>query len=314
MADLHPILRIAERQHGLITAAQLHQHHVDRNVLARLIERGVLEHAGPLLYRIGGSAPGTGQQLMAAVLGAGTRAALSHTTGLGYWGVRGFVLDPIHVVRHRDDGDHPVPGVRIHEVRDLPASEVRVLDGIPVVSPALALLQLAGMRGVHPERVGRAVDAAWSDRLVSFRSLDALLARMSQRGRPGLTLLRTLVQERGPDYTPPASNLESRVATLLAGSGLPRMRRQVDSGDGEGWIGRVDFRAEALPVVLEVQSERFHRGLTAQRHDHERLAALRRAGFEVVEASDVDVFHHPDRVLARLSVAFDRAGAARRAA
>jgi very-short-patch-repair endonuclease len=151
------------------------------------------------------------------------------------------------------------------------------------------------------------VDAAWSDRLVSYRSLDALIARMSQRGRRGLALLRDLVAERGPDHVPPASNLESRVAQILANAGLPAMRRQVDSGDGDGWIGRVDFRADAAPLVLEVQSERFHRGLTAEDADRHRLARLASAGFEVVEVTDREVFHEPQAICDRVAVALARA-------
>jgi very-short-patch-repair endonuclease len=314
MTELRLITAVAERQHGLITTAQLIRLGVSDHQLQRLLGRGILVRCSSRVHRLGGSPPTAAQQLLASVLAAGPRAALSHSTALAHWGVRGFIVDPVHVTRHRDEGDRSVRDTVVHEVRDLPASEIRVLDGIPVVSPALALLQLAGMRGVHPGRVARAVDAAWSDRLVSFRSLDALLARMSQRGRAGLRLLRELVQERGPDHVPPASNLEARVAKLLVDAGLPAMRRQVDSGDGAGWVGRVDFRAEIRPVILEVQSERFHRSLTSRRDDAARLSGLRRAGFEVVEVTDVDVFHRPEVLVERLSAAHRRIESSRRAA
>jgi very-short-patch-repair endonuclease len=115
------------------------------------------------------------------------------------------------------------------------------------------------------------------------------------------------VEERGPDYVPPASNLEARFASILERAGLPPMRRQVDTADGEGWIGRVDFRDAVLPVIAEIQSERFHRGLTAERADAERMARLRGAGFEVVEVTDVDVFHRPDHVVAAIDAARERA-------
>jgi very-short-patch-repair endonuclease len=314
MTELRLITAVTERQHGLVTTAQLIGLGVSDHQLQRLLDRGILVRCASRVHRLGGSPPTAAQQLLAAVLAAGPRAALSHTTALAHWGVRGFISDPVHVTRHRDEGDRPVRGTVVHEVRDLPTTEIRVLDDIPVVAPALALLQLAGMRGVHPERVARALDAAWSDRLVSFRSLDALVARMSQRGRAGLQLLRELVQERGPDHVPPASNLEARVAKLLVDAGLPAMRRQVDSGDGAGWIGRVDFRAEARPVILEVQSERFHRSLTSRRDDETRLGALRRAGFEVVEVTDVDVFHRPELLIERLNAAHRRIESRRRAA
>jgi very-short-patch-repair endonuclease len=222
------------------------------------------------------------------------------------------VLEPVHLVRHRDDGDRPARGHRIHEVRALPDEHLRILDGIPVVSPALALLQFAGMPRCPVGRVARAIDAAWSDRIVSYGSLTAVIEEMSRRGRPGLKILRSLVDERGPSYVPPASNLEARFEQILARSGRRPMRRQVDTGDESRWIGRVDFRDDALPVIVEVQSERFHIGLTASHDDTLRVARLQQTGFEVVEVTDVDVYHHPEVVLARLDAA--RARAARRAA
>jgi very-short-patch-repair endonuclease len=307
MADLSDFHNLAERQHGLATTEQLHDIGYDRRQIAHFAESGLVQRWGPRVVRLRGAPDTPLQRLLGHVLDAGPRAALSHSTALAHWGVRGFVAKPVHVVRRRDQGDRPARGTVVHEVRALPDDELRCLEGIPVVSPCLALLQLAGMRDVHPGRVARAVDAAWSDRLVSYRSLDALIARMSQRGRPGLTLLRDLVSERGPNHVPPASNLESRVAQILQSAGLPPMRRQVDSGDGDGWIGRVDFRAERVPLVLEVQSERFHRGLTAEAADRQRLARLASAGFEVVEVTDLEVFHDPQAICDRVATALARA-------
>ena len=315
MDDVDDRLRaVAATQHALVTTSQAVQAGLTSAALAHRLHRGSLVRLTPRVLQIAGCPVTREQGLLLPVLDAGPRAALSHTTALSLWGVRGFVDDPIHVARHRDEGDRPPRGTIVHEVRSLPCEEVRVLDQIPVVSPALALLQLAGMRTCSLERLGRAVDAAWADRLVSYRSLTSLAERLSARGRPGLTAYRAVVEERGPGYVPPASNLESRFAQILERAGRRQMRRQVDTGDGERWIGRVDFRDEDLPVVVEVQSERFHRGLTAERDDLERMAALRRAGLEVVEVTDVDVFHRPDRVVAAVEAARGRARARRAAA
>lgn len=294
---------LTARQHGLVTIDQAARLGLYRPARAHRTADGVLERVTPRVLRLAGCPDTRHQLLLLAVFDAGPRAALSHTTALALWGVRGFVDHPVHVIRHRDEGDRPPRGTIVHEVRALPDAEVRVLEGVPLVSPALALLQLAGMRTCGPERLGRAVDAAWSDRLVSHQSLSAIIDRMSARGRRGLTALRAAVDERGPGYVPPASNLESRFAQILERAGRRPMRRQVDSGDGERWIGRVDFRDEDLPLIVEVQSERFHRGLTAERDDQERLASLRRGGFLVLEVSDVDLFHRADAVLAAVEEA-----------
>jgi hypothetical protein len=291
------VLNLAERQHGLLTTDQLLGLGLSYTDIRDLGEALTLIRESPRILRVHGAPVTDAQQLMRAVLDAGPRAALANSTALAHWGVRGFQHRPIHVVRHRDEGDRPPRGVIVHEVRALPDGEIRMLEGIPVVSPALALLQFAGLRRTSHERLGTAVDNAWSDRLVSYRTLDGILERMSQRGRPGLQKLRDIVQERGPAYAPPASGLEGRVRQILRDAGIREMRRQVDTGDDESWIGRVDFRADDCPFILEVQSERFHSGLTATRADDARFALLRAAGFVVDQVTDTQVFHTPWEVV-----------------
>jgi very-short-patch-repair endonuclease len=75
-----------------------------------------------------------------------------------------------------------------------------------------------------------------------------------------------------------------------------RLRRQVETGDDERWLARVDFRDEVLPLVVEVQSEELHSAPVDKVHDAHRLEALRKAGFEVVEVTDLQVWHEPDLV------------------
>jgi very-short-patch-repair endonuclease len=120
--------------------------------------------------------------------------------------------------------------------------------------------------------------------------------------------MRELLDERGDDdYVPPASNLEHRFAAILDQAGEPPMRRQVDSG-GDRWIGRVDFRDERLPLIVEVQSETYHSALTDKHDDERRLAFLRSAGFEVVEVTDTQVWNHPGDVLDAVRAARRRLG------
>src|SRR5690606_28784720 len=110
------------------------------------IRRGELHRLTRHVLGIAGAPDTPTRRLLVHVLDAGPRSALSHTTALAHWGVRGFVPSPVHVTRHRDEGDRPARGAIVHEVRSLPDDQLRILDGVPVVSPALALLQLAGMR------------------------------------------------------------------------------------------------------------------------------------------------------------------------
>lgn len=77
------------------------------------------------------------------------------------------------------------------------------------------------------------------------------------------------------------------------------MLRQVNVG-AEDWVGRVDFRDPDLPLVVEVNSERYHAALSDGRADAARYAKLRAAGFVVLVFTDDQVWRHPREVLAQV--------------
>lgn len=188
----------------------------------------------------------------------------------------------------------------MHRVRLLPSRWTTTLEGIKIVSPELLAIQMfAACRS--EERAERLVDRLWALRLLSGRSIATCLGDLGASGRNGVGGLRRYLEPRGVEYTPPATGLEGRVAVLLAGAGIA-VRPQVDSG-GERWTGRVDFRHESLPLIVEVQSEMYHAALTNTDDDERRLARLRQDGFEVVEVWDDEVWTRPGEFVARVGQA-----------
>jgi hypothetical protein len=250
---------------------------------------------------------------MTAVLDAGAGAALAGPTAAAWWGIPGNLLEPLHIARLRDRSTTPNRIGTRHEPTELPAHHVVVLDGIPTQVPPRALFDIAGSRrrGAElpwwVERMERMVDNAWSARLVSGATLHNMLDDLAQRGRSGIRVMRQVLATRGRDYVPPASNLEARAIKVLADAGLPAMRRQVDVGDRHGWIGRVDLRDVELPLILEIQSERFHSSLIDAQLDRQRVERLERAGFVVVEVLETDVWHRPHALVATVQQGRHRA-------
>jgi very-short-patch-repair endonuclease len=303
--DLDHLLRpLAARQLGLVTVEQAMAVGATSDVLRRMVDGRRWERATPRILRLLGTPTSLEQRALASVLDAGHGGALSHSSSLAHWGVAGNRLRPFHVTRTRDRANRPGRLATVHEPLVLPEHHVVELDGIRVTVPARALIEVAGMRRRGAElpwwvdRIARMVDTAWAQRLVSGASLRAMVDELSERGRPGLRVMRQVLAERGEGYVPPASGLEARVAQILARAGLGSMRRQVDLGDQHRWIGRVDFVDEPPSrVVLEVQSERFHSSLIDRQLDGERRKRLARAGYEVVEVTDVDVWHRPHVVV-----------------
>ncbi|WCO65472.1 DUF559 domain-containing protein [Iamia majanohamensis] len=189
----------------------------------------------------------------------------------------------------------------VHLPRHLPDPFAADLDGVPVVRPALILLQLAPR--VHPARLARLLDWMWTRRLLSGPSVRAELEPVMHRGRAGTAVLRDLLDSLPDDYVPAASGLESRFASIVADHDLPAMRRQVDLGDGERWCGRVDFLACDLPLVVEVDSDRYHRALTDREADRRRQGRLDAAGFVVARVDEFQVWHRPGEVVERVRAA-----------
>jgi hypothetical protein len=319
MATDRPLREIAERHHGLCTVERALDH-LSHDELRYLVDGVRWDRCTPRVLRLVGAPRSSLQAAMAAVLDAGIGGALSHTSAAAHWRVSGNPIRPFHVTRARDRSNRPGRLAVVHEPIVLPAHHVVVLDDVPVVVPARALIEVAGMqrRGAELEwwvrKIARMVDAAWAMRLVSGVTMRAMIDELAERGRPGIGTIRQVMAERPNSYVPPASGLEGRFAEILRRAGEPPMDRQVDCGDDTRWIGRVDFIDRGLSVIAEIQSERFHASFIDRQLDAERIADLEAAGFRVIEISETDVWHRPTVVVDRIRMARAEARAHHRAA
>lgn len=226
---------------------------------------------------------------MAAVLGTGSGATLSHTSAAALLDLPGFTIDPLVVSIPRTR--RLLDGVRIEQSLALPERHRRVVDGIPCTSVARTLFDLCG--DIRPRRAERALDTALSRRRVTIPALWRVLIDLAVQGRKGTVLMRALLTERGGDYVPPASELEARFIELAKAQGLPVPRRQVDLGDSDSWIGRVDFVFQDAKIVVEVDSAEFHDGLLDRRSDAERDRRLKADGWTVLRFRWRDVTDRP---------------------
>jgi very-short-patch-repair endonuclease len=165
-----------------------------------------------------------------------------------------------------------------------------------VTTPSRVLFDLAGI--VHPARLARSVDDALAKRLTNVRALHALLDVLAQRGRAGIRAMRVVLAERPPGWRAPESHLEARTQQILRDGGLPPFERQVDVGDDDGWIGRVDFLERRNSVVLQVDGDRWHSSLLDRVADAEQTARLHRAGFVVARVTEAQVWLRPASVIA----------------
>jgi very-short-patch-repair endonuclease len=286
-------------QHGFITRTDAYCAGLSKKALRHRVARGEWVPHGPRMLLRSGTPWTRASPLMRAVLDAGPGAVISHTTAAAWWGLPGFDLLRIHITRPRGMTSAPAAFAgHLHEVLTLSTDQVTVLDGVPIVRPERAIFELCAT--AHPLRAERALDTGWAKSLYSGDSLRRIHKELAKSGRGGTVLLRELLKARPPGWIPPASNLEARFGTITREALLGEWRRQVDLGDDTHWCGRVDFLSTKWPLVVEVQSERYHAALSDQLHDAARKRGLEDAGLVVVEVWDTQVWHRKHEVIAAI--------------
>ncbi len=142
--------RLAARQHGVVTTAQLLDAGVGRRSIARRVASGWLVPLHRGVYQVGPVAAPLGRE-MAAILACG--GALSHQTAAAIWGFG----RRDHVVHVTVEGQarRAREGVRIHRTASLDAV---IHNGLPLTDPARTLRDLE--RSATIDEVERARERA----------------------------------------------------------------------------------------------------------------------------------------------------------
>ena len=234
------------------------------------------------------------QELLAAQLAAGPRAAVARLSALAFWRIPGFPEACIDIANPYGSNHSPALG-SLRQSCDLPEHHIVVSDGIRVTRPSRALFDVAAI--IKPQRLERAVSNALAMRLTNERNLVAILEELGKRGRAGTAAFRKLLERRASGMRP-ESGLEAMFLRQLEREGLPIPECQVWLGDDE-LIGRVDFFWRPQLGVGEVDSDRFHDGPLDVKADEDRDARLRAAGLRVERFPEWEIRDAPEKAMAR---------------
>jgi hypothetical protein len=184
----------------------------------------------------------------------------------------------------------------------LPAGHVISCRGLAVTSVARTVVDLARASSF---RAGVVVaDSALRRRQASKAGLDLCITTCARW--PGIQNARRVVAFADGRAE---SVLESISRVAFDDLGLPPPDLQAWVG-GEEIIGRADFLWRAYRTVGEADGALKYADPARAMAQLERDARLRAAGFEVVHFTWQDITRMPDKVLARIKMAFRR-GAAR---
>jgi predicted transcriptional regulator of viral defense system len=263
--DAERLVALAESRGGVVTRAELRECGLSNATVARWIRAGRLHRIYRGVYALGHRALGITARLHAALLYAGPKAALSHTTASWLWGFWGTEPKRIHLsVATRLPS---MPDVCLHHPR---TTDATTHNGLSVITPQRTLLDLATQ--VDHGQLRKALAEAEYLKLVDLDALNALL----RRGQPGSTALRKAITAHLPQLARTRSVLEERFLALCEAYALPIPSLNVVV---EGFL--VDGLWEKSHLVVELDSQGAHGTAIRVGNDHDRDLALRAAGYDV---------------------------------
>lgn len=269
------VLRLAARQNGVVSRAQVLSEGVTARQLDRRREKRLWVSVFPGVYRIEGAPLTWMQQVNAAALWVGETGVVCHRTAAALWGLPRFAeAGPVHV-------SHPTylpppEGVVTHQT-GLGPRDVVLYRGLRTTALARTLLDLAATEAAGDVRA--AVDFVLARKRMSIDEFRALVIR--SRGRRGVRLLRSMLRAFEGGDGPTESELEARVMELIDAEGLPRPRRQHSLRVAGRWR-RLDFFFPGTNVVIEADGFAWHANPISFEKDRERANALAAQGFVVL--------------------------------
>ncbi|MBS1848816.1 MAG: DUF559 domain-containing protein [Actinobacteria bacterium] len=303
----HDIIRLAHAQHGVFSTDQLPG--IEGSKLRDRVASGRWIRQGDRVYSIAGSPDTWHQRLWIRLLNAGPGSVVGRCAASRLYRLRWFPDERLDIVQPECTVTRAKPRTS-RRTSSLPPAHCTVHEGFPITTIERTLFDLAGLtsyrraqRGwiyVPPPTVERIIDDALAAGKASLSRLAAVFADLSGRGRPGTTLMRSLLMERAEGFVPTESELESRFVSLIRRYGLPEPRRQVVVGDGDGPVGRVDFLFDDAHLIVELDGYRFHAQRQVRHADLQRDLRLGAAGWRTVRLDWWQVVEDGPAVAARL--------------
>jgi very-short-patch-repair endonuclease len=279
---------LAARQHGVVSTRRLRAVGYVEGSIAKATRAGRLHRLHKGVYAVGHTNLSLQGLCLAAVLGCGPGALLSHWSAAWLWGLMRTDPVPIHVTT-------PIPRkarpwLQIHRSRTFGDEDRAVREHVPVTSVARTALDLAA--GVRRRSVDRLLRRAEELELFDLPEFDSVLSR--NRGHRGAApLQRAIALYEPPRFT--RSGVEEYFAELLGQAGFPRFSTNYVEAGYE-----LDVYWPELRFAVELDVFETHGSRLSFEEDRLRAEQLKLAGVEMVRVTGLRLEREPERVLRRL--------------
>jgi very-short-patch-repair endonuclease len=269
------VAELAGRQHGVVSRGQLLGAGLTKDAIRRRIDRRRLLrlHAG--VYAVGHLALTPDSRRMAAVLGCGRGALLSHRAAGALRGLLSSSMLEVTVPGAR----RGVDGVVLHRSRSIDDDDRDLVRGIPVTSVARTLVDLADV--LDERRLARAIEQAELARAFDLTAVERALARVP--GRAGRHRLRRALSAYRPEPRFTRSEAERRFVELCRRHGLPAPAMNT-------WVSGHEVDAYWADCALGVEIDgAAHRTHAAFQRDRARDRALAVEDIQVIRLTWADL-------------------------
>lgn len=266
--DLPLLGRLAQRQWGVITRAQLIDIGLRDRGIAEWVRTGRLRRLYQGVYAVGHDRLRREGGWLAAVMACGPGAALSHRDAAAIWEVRQSNSAVIDVTVPSQNG-RKRPGIRVHRSARLQPDEVTLRHGIPVTTLARTLLDLADV--LDRQALRRVVTEAEYTNQFDLTAINAVV-----QNNPGRASAR-LMAAVGAAGDRTRSTLEDRFLDLLERHGVESPQTAVCI---EGY--ELDFVWTQAGLVVELDGLAAHTTRSSFNADRLRDRRLWRAGLRTM--------------------------------
>ncbi len=283
---------VAAAQRGRVAYQQLKAVGMSSSMVRTRVRRGHLHVLHRAVYAVGHAGRIELGDETAALLAYGEGGALAHRSAVWLWG---FIReDPreVHLILPRGGTTRSRPGIWLHRSQTFTPADVVIRKGLPVVKPALALLQLAEY---GPDReLELAVDEALAVRAVSRTKLREVLA-VHGRGRAGARWLAELV-EGGRPSSLTSSDAEEKLRTMILAANLPTPEMQAPI---HGFTA--DFYWPEAAYVVEFDGFAYHSSRRAWHRDRVKDRTFAADGIRLDRFTWEDITDQPLATIAHIT-------------